>query len=890
VIWNAKARSSRRLGTVCFGVTLFGLTVAACNLPEFEFPPEDPAIAGDTGSGNTGNTGNTGSGGDNPVDHCSNGLFDEELGESDFDCGGGCEPCDVGQHCVDVADCLESICQEGTCLAAGCVNGAQDGTETDVDCGGGGCGACITGKVCHQASDCASGVCSEAECLAPACDDQVENGKETALDCGGGCPPCAVDQRCVSGADCQSGDCTDDVCGPECPDGFVNCDKKNDNACEVNTRLDPLNCGECANACDLAHATAECSAGECRIASDGCDAGYADCNGLPEDGCEVNLKQDKLNCGACNKVCPEVNGAPFCDAAACQITCAVGYADCDDKRNNGCEKDLTGDVKNCGECKKECLPQKGGTVFCKDDTCGETVCPTGFGDCNGDPDDGCEIDLRIDPLNCGSCRNLCVVANGTAGCSKGVCQVAKCDTGHANCTGGYDDGCETNTQSDTGNCGGCGKVCHIANGTPSCNAGSCAINNCGGTFRDCDGSPSTGCEVNIATSTLNCGGCGAAGQDCSAKYAHATSSCSMSACTTPVCLSGYGDCAGGLADGCETNTTNNPTHCGGCNLGCTTEADAHVSSNSCSSSVCSPACDEGWATCSNPRFGCTTQLGTVQNCSECGEACGASAPYCDPSGCVDHRDIVVVNSGAGSVGTNSANHAIAGWNGSGGSASELTVTHTLGSAKNGGVNNRMVIAGIIASDTFLDDPVTHTDKIVVTYNGVAMKPAVERVDSSKQSYAGIYYILDADLPNNGNAASFPVKVQFAALNQWGHGGIDVVELKNAMQVAPIATGSAAGSNCSVTQSRAVSVTFSQTGSFAYGVMSARAAPSASLTTPSVEPSVVETWDQHQTTPADHTGNAAYANKVDSTRTFTWDIPACYNSAGVAVAIKRLSAN
>jgi len=31
-------------------------------------------------------------------------------------------------------------------------------------------------------------------------------------------------------------------------------------------------------------------------------------------------------------------------------------------------------------------------------------------------------------------------------------------------------------------------------------------------------------------------------------------------------------------------------------------------------------------------------------------------------------------------------------------------------------------------------------------------------------------------------------VQFAATNVWGHGGFDVLELKNVMQVAPIATG------------------------------------------------------------------------------------------------------
>jgi hypothetical protein len=1051
VALKAKTRVQRWLGTICFGSIWVGLAASACSVPDFEFPADTMPVAGSSGSSNNGTSGSEpGTSGSGSVDHCTNGLLDEELGESDFDCGGGCNPCDVGQHCGDVADCLEGLCHEGTCIAAGCVNDIQDDTETDVDCGGGGCSQCITGQGCGQETDCESGVCVEAKCLAPACDDQVKNGKETALDCGGGCAPCAVDQPCVSPDDCISAECTESVCGPECPDGFANCDKKNENLCEINTRTDATNCGECGTVCDLPHANAECSAGTCQITTDGCDEGYADCNGLPEDGCEVNLEQDKLNCGVCNKVCPEINGAPFCAAGLCEITCTKGFDDCDDKRDNGCEKDVSKDVNNCGECAKKCTAQSGGTVYCKDDTCGETICPTGFGDCNGLPDDGCEVDLRVDANNCNTCGNLCLAANGTASCNNRVCQIAKCDTGYANCVGGYDDGCETNTGTDTAHCGGCNKPCSVSNGTAKCDAGACAINNCTGTFRDCDSSPTNGCEINIATSTQNCGGCGAAGQNCGTKYANATSTCSMSACTTPTCLTGYGDCTGGTGDGCETNTTSSPAHCGGCNMACSTNAGAHVSSNSCvssqcdpkcsgtyatcdnnkfngceankdddenncggcgivcnatssahvssneclgsncdpvcsgtygdcdssrtngcetntsnsnshcgacgnacstaaaahvssnscsgsncnpvcsglyrdcdasrengcetsvggdtnncggcdvvcgtqhasatgcSSGTCNPVCDSGWAKCSNPEQGCTTPLGTLTDCSKCGESCSGSTPFCNPTGCVAYRDIVVVNSGAANVGTNTIQHAIGGWNGSGGSPSELTVNHTLATAKSGGANNRMIIVGIAATDNFLDHGAPlHTDNIVVTYNGTTMSNVVEQTDSSRQSYAGIYYLLDANLPNNTGSTSYPVKVQFEPFNQWGHGGIDIVELKNTMQTAPLASGGSQAGNCSGSLSRSVSVTFSQTGSFAYGVLSARAGTSLTLTTPSI----TQTWNQKVTAnPADFAAGAAYAWPVDSSRTFSWDVPTCYNSASAAVVIKRLSAN
>jgi len=51
-----------------------------------------------------------------------------------------------------------------------------------------------------------------------------------------------------------------------------------------------------------------------------CTAGFADCNGDPADGCEVNLETDGLACGACGHSC--LGGS--CSGGACQpVTLAV---------------------------------------------------------------------------------------------------------------------------------------------------------------------------------------------------------------------------------------------------------------------------------------------------------------------------------------------------------------------------------------------------------------------------------------------------------------------------------------------------------------------------------------------------------------------------------------
>lgn len=59
-------------------------------------------------------------------------------------------------------------------------------------------------------------------------------------------------------------------------------------------------CG-CPDHCALPNASASCSGGACAI--DTCAPQFADCNHFRGDGCEVDLHQDDLHCGACGTVC-----------------------------------------------------------------------------------------------------------------------------------------------------------------------------------------------------------------------------------------------------------------------------------------------------------------------------------------------------------------------------------------------------------------------------------------------------------------------------------------------------------------------------------------------------------------------------------------------------------
>jgi len=91
-----------------------------------------------------------------------------------------------------------------------CASGVQDGSETDVDCGGGACPACADGQTCVIDADCQGGACSHGRCgPAPPCENGVKDGLETDTDCGG--PTC---EYCAAGAGCRGDDdCASGLCG-----------------------------------------------------------------------------------------------------------------------------------------------------------------------------------------------------------------------------------------------------------------------------------------------------------------------------------------------------------------------------------------------------------------------------------------------------------------------------------------------------------------------------------------------------------------------------------------------------------------------------------------------------------------------------------------------------
>ncbi len=399
------------------------------------------------------------------------------------------------------------------------------------------------------------------------------------------------------------------------------------------SKTDPaFGCGQssCA-ACSVPNAIADCASdGTCGLQS--CNPGFSDCDGDAADGCEVNTGADPKNCGACGNDC-FAKGATtnwVCNQGSCEVSnCPTGKGDCNNDSTDGCETDLTSDPNNCAYCTGDCSTVQHATPSCTNSKCGYTKCDAGWADCDGDPTNGCEQDIASDPNHCGACGTVCSSTNGTPGCVAGQCTITCTPgSGYGNCNGPANDGCET-PLTTTSNCGGCKNVCSTKNSKPTCDSGSCTVH-CNSGFADCNGTGSDGCEVDFSR-VKTCGGCG---NDCTSKVAHATATCDKGACSySGACAPGWGDCSGGKADGCETplNTT---SYCGACGTNCNgvQHATAICSSGSCSYSG---SCAPDWGDCNGDKSdGCEKNVaGDVNNCGSCGYKCSDYVQHAGNVGC-----------------------------------------------------------------------------------------------------------------------------------------------------------------------------------------------------------------------------------------------------------------
>ena len=551
----------------------------------------------------------------------------------------------------DVSDAGAGLCRDNTDCAANEFGYRVCDTTTGacVPCTSGNRGSCGAGEYCTAANRCERGCAEDADCA-------MDGGAFRCDAMRHVCVGCTRDDQCPAGAVCTGSMCVPG-CNPghACPSGETCCG----GACR-RVETDVTHCGVCGRACATPNGAPGCAAGQCTTAA--CSSGFGDCDQSAANGCETALATSVAHCGACGAACAGgPNAAAVCEGGRCGLRCEAGFADCDGVSANGCEVDTRASASHCGACGNTCAAGPNATATCAMGRCAPR-CNEGFGDCDGNPANGCEADLQTDPARCGTCTTTC--AGGTNArpvCAMGVCQIA-CVAGFANCDGNATNGCEAgldgtascggcgvicagatplcapsgtsfacssgcsgsqvrcgnacvDTQRDVTDCGGCGNACPaVANAARSCASGRCGFA-CNEGFADCDRNPGNGCEVFLGTDPSNCGACGTT----CAPGANATGTCALGRCGL-ACAQGFADCDGNPGNGCEVDTRASAGHCGVCGRACPTAANATAV---CAASTCGLTCAQGFADCDgNATNGCEADTRSdARHCGGCGTVC-----------------------------------------------------------------------------------------------------------------------------------------------------------------------------------------------------------------------------------------------------------------------------
>jgi hypothetical protein len=284
-----------------------------------------------------------------------------------------------------------------------------------------------------------------------------------------------------------------------------------------------------------------------------CDGADNDCDGEIDE--TFNLLNDPDNCGQCGNRCRRPGLLTICESGLCKnVGCGPGFYDLNDDLTDGCEY--------------ECTPT------------GDEVCDGADNDCNGEVDE--TFDLQRDVANCGSCGNVCQLANATARCEDATCRLQNCDAGFIDKDNEEDNGCE--------------EACERTNnGEEICDG---IDNDCNGVVDDPGQTP-----IDFTSDPINCGGCNIV-----CAFAHAAVACQQRSCVLVRCIEPWVDADGAPGNGCECEPSG-PEKCDGLDNDCNGAVDDGLPNDLGACGETKGECEAGRLECRNSQLVCVGAKG-----------------------------------------------------------------------------------------------------------------------------------------------------------------------------------------------------------------------------------------------------------------------------------------
>ena len=364
----------------------------------------------------------------------------------------------AGVKCGDHEKCVDGACR---CIGGYLkCNGKCISVTSGTSCG--------DTKLCDELVNCQERgrVCSTIsyECVCPdkflECNGECINPNVSGTHCGarGRCTDDSKESSHFKGYNCaDKGEvCKVDTgagggkCTSNCPDGFVNCK------------------GECVDqeeyhlnvTCTGCHAD-YCYTGRVDENGKPIDFNYRLCKSVDINGVENKINSSRF-CNGCNVV-PYRDDLGENDATSCPpsmyCTGDSGSYRCDCKHGTTV---CTIPVEGSSDLQSACIPSDHLKECRVEDGKASLICEDGWNDCNGDPTDGCETNLNTSVEHCGDCETNCLeTTKGAFGqtCNEGKCDYALCLSGYGDCNDDRTDGCEVDVLSHKEHCGACNKKC-----------------------------------------------------------------------------------------------------------------------------------------------------------------------------------------------------------------------------------------------------------------------------------------------------------------------------------------------------------------------------------------------------------------------------------------------
>jgi Notch 1 len=528
----------------------------------------------------------------NCLDDDCDGTIDEDS-DNELCPGGACidcacaSPCDDDEFpCPPGRECDRSLADPEAGIIGYCVPGrCADVVCTDEEVCNPDTGVCenrCIGVTCDDGFACVRGACVEDNCYGRGC-PAGERCRDAACEA----DPCAG-VTCDAGEYCREGACTA-VCTHRCGEGET---------CVANECV-PAPCGGCES-------TQSCVADECvnDTCTPVCGRGRI-CRGSAciDDPCRGIRCPDGASCigeGQCTNDDAAERPEPDYGLAAGGLGCTCRAAGSGSPSSAPMFLVLgfiaLAWMRRRGRARVDPAVSRAGlAAMLAFFGSGCEVDPFCFGACGDDagaPRDGGRPDARA--------ADGCVAVGDET-----------CNENDDDCDGLIDEG--TDTQTDPGNCGGCGIECNLPFAFPTCEAGECVVDRCEIGHHDIDDTPANGCEYECPPSgdelcdeldndcdtaidedfdlSSDLGHCGECGNTC--RFANAVARCEAGTCAMGTCNAGFVDLDEDPETGCEYRCT--PGGAERCN-----RVD-----DDCDSNI-----DEGFDLASDPA-----------NCGECGREC-----------------------------------------------------------------------------------------------------------------------------------------------------------------------------------------------------------------------------------------------------------------------------